>query len=80
MTREEIKKLVDQYGFEGEFIDRARLLAEEVERQTRGEFFSLIQCANNAANSRDLTARELDKLVWDLSVKKANDKNSERPA
>ena len=70
MSDEEIQNLVQAYGFTGEQAERAMSLCREVERTTRQGYFALIQCVNNAAVSRDVTSRELDKLLWDHDVKK----------
>lgn len=67
MDEEAIKKMVKDYGFEGIAADIAFRLASEVERETRHNYFRLMQNANNAASSREITARELDKFVWDKS-------------
>lgn len=67
MDDEAIKKMVRDYGFDGIAADMAFRLASEVERETRHNYFRLIQNANNAASSREITARELDKFVWDKS-------------
>ncbi len=65
MTDEQLKALVVAYGFS---LDGSLLsLVREVERETRQEFFRLIQNANNAASSREITANDIDKLVWDKS-------------
>ncbi len=67
MNEEAIKKMVKDYGFAGLAADMAFQLASEVERETRHNYFRLMQNANNAASSREITARELDKFVWDKS-------------
>lgn len=67
MDEDAIKKMVSAYGFKEEQADLAFRLASEVERETRHNYFRLIQNANNAASSREITARELDKFVWDKS-------------
>lgn len=67
MDESAIKNMVIAYGFTGEQADLAFRLASEVERETRHSYFRLIQNANNAASSREITAAELDKFVWDKS-------------
>ena len=67
MDEEAIKKMIKDYGFDGIAADMAFRLASEVERETRHNYFRLMQNANNAASSREITARELDKFVWDKS-------------
>ena len=76
MSNEEIKNLVRDYGFTGEQAEMAFRLASEVERETRHSYFRLIQNANNAASSREITARELDKFVWDKSQERLADKSA----
>lgn len=68
MTDDELKALVTEYGFDalGDF-DRAFHMAKEIERRTRQAYFRIIQVANNAASSRELTAGELDKFVFNRS-------------
>lgn len=67
MNDEEIRELVAKFGFVGDQADLAFRLCQDVERKTRQEFFSFIQHANNAAVSREISARQLDKLIWDFS-------------
>ena len=76
MNDDEIKKMVSDYGFTGEQAELAFRLASEVERETRHSYFRLIQNANNAASSREITARELDKFVWDKSRERLGDKSA----
>lgn len=73
MNDEQIKRLVGEYGFTGEEFARAFLMAKDVERETRHGYFSLMERANNAASSRDITARELDKFVWDKTQGREKD-------
>ena len=70
MDEESIKKMVSDYGFDGIAADMAFRLASEVERETRHNYFRLIQNANNAASSKKITARELVKFVWDKSLER----------
>ncbi|WP_417744810.1 hypothetical protein [Rosistilla oblonga] len=70
MNDDEIRQLVTDHGFTGEIATDALRLCREVERETRSQFFSIIQHANNAANARSITPRELDRFVWDAEEKK----------
>ena len=68
MNDDEIREMAEQHGFDGESLELALRLAREVERQTRHNYFRLIQMANNAASSRSITPRELEKFVWDIRI------------
>ncbi len=70
MNDEEIRAMVEAYGFTGEAADLAFSFGREVERTTRHGYFALMQSANNAAVSREVTRYELDKLVWEVGVAK----------
>ena len=70
MNNDEIREMAEKHGFEGESLELAMRLAREVERETRHNYFRLIQNANNAASSRSITQRELDKFVWDTEQAK----------
>lgn len=74
MTEDEIRKMVVEYGFNGATADVAFRLAMDVERETRHNYFRLIQNANNAASSKEITARDIDKLVWDKSLERVSKK------
>lgn len=63
MNDDEIKTMAEQYGFEGDVLELVIRLAKEVERETRHNYFRLMQNANNAASSRSITPRELDLFV-----------------
>jgi hypothetical protein len=65
VSDQEVKELIAAYGFTGSDADKAYRLCQEVERTTRQAYFALMQNANNAACSRSITARDLDRLVWD---------------
>lgn len=67
MDQADIKKLVSDYGFSGETAEAICRLATEVERETRHRYFRLMQCVNNAASNREITVKDVDKLVWDKS-------------
>ena len=70
MNDQEIKELIAMYQFGDPSLEQKIFwLAQEVERTTRQNYFSLIQRANNAATSREITPRELDQFVWDVSQK-----------
>jgi hypothetical protein len=71
MNESDILELVTKYGFLGKEADTVFRLAKDVERQTRQNYFRLMQVANNAASSNEITARELDVFLFN----KANDKN-----
>lgn len=65
MTSEEIKARIIEYGLDKVEDQRALLIfAEEIERETRYEFFRLIQIVNNAASGQEVTSRELDSLLF----------------
>ncbi len=70
MTREQIKVIVDEWGF-GDHADRELItkMAEEVERRTRQEFFRFINKANQMAESNAMTTRELEQVDWDHKYK-----------
>jgi hypothetical protein len=69
VTDEEIKEMIAIYGLDAQ--DYATLaLCKEIERVVRHEFYSIIQHANNAAVGRSVTARDLDKLIWNHGHKK----------
>jgi len=74
MSEEEIKELIAAYGFAGEEAVNAFRLYRDVERNTRHAYFALIQNANNAASSLSITARELNKFVWDTEQSKKKPK------
>ena len=61
MDEARINQLVDSYGFaespQRELVVRICL---EVERETRQDFYDLIQVANGIASRRVMTGRELD--------------------
>lgn len=63
MNETELLELIKSYGFEDNQVVTA--LCREVERTTRHAYFSLIQNANNAASQVTITARQLDKFIWD---------------
>jgi hypothetical protein len=65
MTDKEIEELIAEYGFM--LTREIVMLCEEVERRTRNRYFSLMQNANNIANEREMTARELYNFAWNLS-------------
>jgi hypothetical protein len=69
MTDSEIRELISDARFDGQQAEVVFLLCRDVERRTRQEYFSLIQNANNAASSRSITARELNRFVWDTEQK-----------
>jgi len=69
VTDDQIKKKIEDYGLDPN--DRAiRMLCEDIEREARHGFYSIIQHANNAALARSVTARELDMLIWNHGHKK----------
>lgn len=70
MSDDEIREMAVQHGFEGDLLELAIRFAREVERETRHNYYRLIQNANNAASSRSITPRELDKFVWDTEQSK----------
>ena len=70
MNDNEIREMAEHHGFVGESLEMAVRLAREVERETRHGYFRLIQNANNAASSRSVTARDLEKFVWDTEQAK----------
>jgi len=70
MTDEQIQELIAAYEFTGEDAVKVFRICREVASNTRHEFYSLIQHANNAAQSRTITARELDRCIWDTERSK----------
>lgn len=70
MNDDEIREMAEQHGFGGESLELAIRLAKEVERETRHNYYRLIQNANNAASARSITPLELDKFVWDTEQSK----------
>lgn len=67
MIDQEIQELAAAYGLEGRL---AIEFGRDVERKTRQEFFRTIQIANNAAESRTVTERDLERLIWNHSQSK----------
>ena len=65
MTNNEIDELIEHYGLDGEAGKIAQRLCQDVVRQTRYEYFRLIQEANNAASERVITQRDLSRFVWE---------------
>lgn len=71
MPDEEIEKLIAAYGFTGGEATKVAAICREVERETRHNFFAFIQHANNAANAKSVSPRELDNFFWHAGHAKA---------
>lgn len=65
MDEAEIVDTMTEYGLDSKQQHAMMKLCKEIVRQTRIEYFRFIQHANNSAMSNDLSACELDKLLWD---------------
>lgn len=64
MSDEEILDLIKSYQFPEEFHRDLKLLCQDVARQSRKNAYDIIQHANNAMLSRDITSTELDTFLY----------------
>ncbi len=72
MNDDEIMQMAIDHGFEGQSLDLVMRLAKEVERETRYNYFNLIQSVNNATCSKLITTQKLDAFIWNNKQNKVD--------